>query len=67
MLIYIIIYVIIGNIAAFIMMVKEIENWGLAPGWVMILLYIFTAAVWPIAVPSILAAIKANKDEEARK
>lgn len=66
-LIYIIIYAVIGNIAAMIMMVKEIENWGLAPGWIMVLFYLLTAMLWPLAVPLILAAIKANKDEEERK
>lgn len=62
----ILLYALIGVIAGAVMIVKLIAAWGLCSGGTMITVYLFVAALWPIAVPMILAAIKADKDEEKR-
>ena len=66
-LIYFLIYAIIGLIAGGVMIVVMITNWGMCSGGTLLAFYAFTALLWPVAVPLILAAIKANKDEEERK
>lgn len=64
--ILVIVYAIVGIIAGAVMLVTLIANWGLAPGWTMITIYLFVAALWPIAVPMILAAIKDDKNEKEK-
>lgn len=63
----ILLYALIGVIAGAVMIVKLIAAWGLCSGGTMITVYLFVAALWPIAIPLILMAIKYDKDEEAKK
>ena len=67
-IILILLYALIGFIAGAVMIVKLIAAWGLCSGGTMMTVFLFVAALWPIAVPIILAAIKEDqKDKEAKK
>ena len=64
----ILLYALIGVISGVVMIVKLIAAWGLCSGVTMITVYLFIAALWPIAVPMILTAINQDKkDKEAKK